>query len=413
MRSLKRRLGFTLIELLVVIAIIAVLIALLLPAVQQAREAARRTQCKNNMKQVGLALHNYHDTFTVFPPSMSYDGVADGNPATPNVTYGNPATMNTCAMNGTNTNGGTGIVCRAPWTILILPYIEQTNLYNQFNMSAAFGGRQDYSVSTSFTAPYANNYALQFGGNLTTGAATGSQTTPLRSPTAFRCPTNPNFNSDPYFNSYNACMGGGGPAWKTNTSTGAPAVDGTIPANASTDNQPFSNNPMMPCFNAQPSDILQAGISDTVNYNFRPQWNSGCIYLNSSVNIAAVRDGTSNTMLAGETAYVALLNDYPSAYFTWCSNGRNSSSIPVQFNTTAVLCGMNTPLIDFTWAETVQRGGSANGHSMCQEGFSSWHDGGGHILLADGSARFLSQNTDLLLQQKLGNRKDGYTIGAF
>src|ERR1700688_3410151 len=71
-RSFRNR-GFTLIELLVVIAIIAVLIALLLPAVQQAREAARRSQCKNNLKQIGLAMHNYHEQFSCFPISIGWN----------------------------------------------------------------------------------------------------------------------------------------------------------------------------------------------------------------------------------------------------------------------------------------------------------------------------------------------------
>lgn len=103
MQHRLRSRGFTLIELLVVIAIIAVLIALLLPAVQQAREAARRTQCKNNMKQFGLALHNYHDTFLTFPPGGFYQG----------------------------TNIGTGM----GWQVGVLPYLDQAPLYNQFNFN--------------------------------------------------------------------------------------------------------------------------------------------------------------------------------------------------------------------------------------------------------------------------------------
>ena len=103
--AFKRRSAFTLIELLVVIAIIAILIALLLPAVQQAREAARRSQCKNNLKQVGLALHNYHDTYTRFPHNAV--GVASG------------------ASDGPS------------WLVRILPYMDQAAAYNQIEFAGA------------------------------------------------------------------------------------------------------------------------------------------------------------------------------------------------------------------------------------------------------------------------------------
>jgi prepilin-type N-terminal cleavage/methylation domain-containing protein len=114
--SRSRRLAFTLIELLVVIAIIAILIALLLPAVQQAREAARRTQCKNNLKQLGLALHNYESTFSMLPP---------GWVASVNLFYPGPATDSTT---GTNVHGSWS------WAALVLPYEDQAPLYNSLRV---------------------------------------------------------------------------------------------------------------------------------------------------------------------------------------------------------------------------------------------------------------------------------------
>jgi prepilin-type N-terminal cleavage/methylation domain-containing protein/prepilin-type processing-associated H-X9-DG protein len=114
MRHTRR--GFTLIELLVVIAIIAVLIALLLPAVQAAREAARRAQCVNNLKQMGLGIHNYHSTNNALPPLF-------GN-------FGNPP-------NGPSEPGGPWPL---GWAVFILPYMEQQQLFNTANFGfGAFG----------------------------------------------------------------------------------------------------------------------------------------------------------------------------------------------------------------------------------------------------------------------------------
>jgi len=114
--KLRSRSGFTLIELLVVIAIIAVLIGLLLPAVQAAREAARRAQCVNNLKQIGLAMHNYHDASNTFPMGASL------NPSSYYAAYG-------------------GFSEWGNWSVqaLLLPFLEQGPLYNSCNFSLATG----------------------------------------------------------------------------------------------------------------------------------------------------------------------------------------------------------------------------------------------------------------------------------
>jgi len=154
------RKGFTLIELLVVIAIIAILIALLLPAVQQAREAARRTQCKNNLKQYGLALANYHDIYNYFPIGAAQSGWA---------TWG----------------GGPGL----SWQARILPQIDQGALYNLINWAGRFdqgqviippgptqfrGAVVPYMICPSDSHPMNNPRWNDWGGDHNTEASSGN-----------------------------------------------------------------------------------------------------------------------------------------------------------------------------------------------------------------------------------------------
>jgi len=128
--------GFTLVELLVVIAIIAILIGLLLPAVQKVREAASRTKCTNNLKQIGLAVHNYHDTFGFLPSA----GCADGKPLS----------------SGPWPNSGEG----TNWMVHIMPHLEQGNIYNKLTFTGDSGWT---NVSGSATSSAVNNVKLAAG----------------------------------------------------------------------------------------------------------------------------------------------------------------------------------------------------------------------------------------------------------
>ncbi len=122
--------GFTLVELLVVIAIIGILIALLLPAVQAAREAARRMHCANNLKQIGLALLNYESQHGVFPP-------------------GGVTKTTTCNLSGSEADDS-----MAPWTVVILPFLEDMARYKEYDLRAAF--------APTYRITGATNYSKQF-----------------------------------------------------------------------------------------------------------------------------------------------------------------------------------------------------------------------------------------------------------
>ncbi|MBC7815860.1 MAG: DUF1559 domain-containing protein [Planctomycetaceae bacterium] len=234
-----RRPGFTLIELLVVIAIIAVLIALLLPAVQQAREAARRSQCKNNLKQVALALQTYHDSSLVMPPGAINPGVQS---------LGGLPYSATCSVNCRN----------APFTLMILPYMDQGPLYKQLDFNMPMGQAQ-----RSGTGP-ATNQGAKF-----------------KKLSTFNCPTDITYQ-DPFDQ--------GGTAHYAIT-------------NGLRSSYWF------------PARYIMEDIGATYqneSYTLR-----GMFGINGACKLGDVKDGTSNTMMLCETPYRKNVNVYGPFWNSW------------------------------------------------------------------------------------------------
>jgi prepilin-type N-terminal cleavage/methylation domain-containing protein/prepilin-type processing-associated H-X9-DG protein len=383
----RRRAAFTLIELLVVIAIIAVLIGLLLPAVQSAREAARRAQCTNNLKQIGLGLHNIHSTENRFPP-------------------------------GANDNG-------AVWSAWLAPYYEQTNLANAMWILPE-GGHWDDGVQTTqssngdWASPYPGfaNASITSGLNDPVNGSVGGATGPATERcvaacetvvSILRCPSSalPEHVYTPSYEdwivqkrvpiNYAACAGSN-------------AMNAPDPGTQIDD----------PNITKIISPIRRLYIDTDVKQS------DGAFQLERSINhvdvgygkrikIQAFTDGTSNTIMVGEEHYAPKasydvteldLQGVARRKAVWqfgsdsidCQYGMNEA-----FGSTAVKMNLKAPVpLVFTGADLEAYIAS----------YGSAHPGGANFLMGDGSVRFIKESISMPTYMALGTRAGGEVISS-
>jgi len=377
-RTSRQRPAFTLIELLVVIAIIAILIALLLPAVQQAREAARRTQCKNNLKQIGLGLHNYLDSFLVFPPGYIY----------------NPT-------NGSNWIGWS-------WETMLLPQFDQAPLYNQ--------------MSQSVVAPSIN-----------TGMPTAAWVQTQSVLSALRCPSDVGSLVVPsvYIAGTNTAI------WTANTTLTASANNYARSNYFGVAG--YNSNALGTAGNPLTLTGPLAGLNNTtpaIATIFR-----GTFGENSRVGLRDMTDGSTNVAMVGErytpAQPVATQEDTWVGHGIWAGAGHRggagqtggtagpAGSVVAQALVLGDAAGTNTTPNTLTGATAPS---DANGRLAFYRingnntgtyprgpttGFGSMHTGGCHFLLGDGSVRFVNDNVDVGIYRNLSSISDGAVLGDF
>ena len=367
--------GFTLIELLVVIAIIAVLIALLLPAVQSAREAARRAQCTNNLKQIGLALLNYEQTNGSFP----LGGVED-----PLGTWTGNATL-------------------ISWRALILPFIEQNPLYNNVNFTASMDTSINQNASGMYTAwmtvsngwlcpsdgTNGNGLLPWWGGGANYNGQSAGISTPPINPVTGQAATViaiANYSGSFGDNFAGGPLCGGCLPWETwpgtNLLAGAPRIGwngfwGTV----------YDQNLALP------------GTSGYLGGNLRGFFDYRTLQV---VKIASVTDGTSNTIMAGE---VLPIQDADNNF--WNTNGGTAgTTIPINWNSNSYPA--TNPSCGGQWQCAILgcRFGAAN------KGFKSLHPGGSNFLFGDGSVHFLKASISAVTYAALGSRNGGEVVSS-